>query len=239
MGKENFIIDVKVVTRALLLIVLLLVISHMVLYFLLKYSGGYFVENIYHFFDLGDERNLPTFYSSLLLLFASLLLYIISTYLSRRGYRYSHRWTLLSLIFLFVSADESINIHEKLGAVFKKFVGSSNLPDYLQYGWVLPYLILLLFLGIYFVRFFLEMDRKTLLRFSIAFSVYVTGAAGFEMIESHYHQTYGTYHFMYKLFVTIEETMEMTGTIIFIRALLLYINENLNDFGFRVVKGSE
>jgi hypothetical protein len=146
------------------------------------------------------------------------------------------RWILMSFIFLYLSVDESINLHEKLGAVFKKIVGSGNLPDYFQYGWVLPYLVGLVFLGLYFAGFFFSLDMKTRIRFAVAFLVYVSGAAGMEMIESRYHILYGTYHLMYKIFVTIEETMEMIGSVLFIRALLIYISDNLRDFGIRVVR---
>jgi hypothetical protein len=195
--------------------------------------GGYFIENINHFFDLNDEHNLQTFYSVLLLAFSSLLLYIISN-LYRISGKKKNQWLVLSFIFLFVSADESTGIHEKLGSLFKTLIGSSNLPDYLQYGWVLPYLVILLFLITYFSKFFLGLDRETRIRFVSAFIIFISGAAGFEMIESRYHQMYGTYDITYKVFVTIEETMEMVGTIIFIRALLMHIAENFPDIDFFV-----
>ena len=237
MNSKNISFDIRIsdLVRTLILITIFLIVSYIVLQILDNSIGGYYIENIYPFFDLSDERNLSTFYAVFLLALSSLLLYIISG-LYRKNEQNGKPWLILSVIFLFMAADESIGLHEKIGALFKRLIGSSNLPDYLQYGWVLPYLVLLVVLGIYFARFFLNLDRRTLSRFSVAFIVFVTGAAGFEMIESKFHQMYGTYHLMYKVFVTIEETMEMLGTILFIRALLLHIAENFHEIGF-VLKG--
>ncbi|MBK9389983.1 MAG: hypothetical protein IPN68_07260 [Bacteroidetes bacterium] len=187
-------------------------------------------------FELSGDSNLTSFYSALLLLFISGLLFLITNLIKLNINKYEFRWVLLSVIFLYLSVDESVNIHARLGAVFKKIIGSGNLPDYFQYGWVLPYLIVLVFLSLYFARFFFSFDRKTIVRFAIAFIVYVTGAAGMEMIESKFHVLYGTYHLMYKILVAIEEIMEMTGSILFIRALLIYISENFADSGIKVVR---
>jgi hypothetical protein len=236
MGRDSLTADTSFITRILFIIVAFLLLGHISFHLLDNYFGGYLISNLNPLFDLGDERNLPSYYSALLLFFISGLLFLISLLVRISGGKNELRWVLLSIIFLFLSVDESINLHEKSGAVFKKIVGSSNLPDYFQYGWVLPYLIVLVFLGLYFARFFFILDMKTKVRFAVAFVVYVFGAAGLEMIESKYHIMYGTYHLMYKIFVTIEEIMEMIGSILFIRALLIYISENFADFGIKVVR---
>jgi hypothetical protein len=65
-------------------------------------------------FGLSRERNIPTLFSSVILLGSSMLLGYIA-YLTRlTGGRYSLFWAILSLGFLYLSVDETAYIHETL-----------------------------------------------------------------------------------------------------------------------------
>ena len=52
-----------------------------------------------------------------------------------------------------------------------------------------------------------------------------SGVIGTELVTIYYRENYGTLNFNYTMLVTVEETLEMTGIILFIRALLDTINE--------------
>ena len=65
-------------------------------------------------FDLDREANIPTWYSSSALLVASGLLAIIAKVQASLGAPFVRHWAALSLIFLFMSIDESAAFHDKV-----------------------------------------------------------------------------------------------------------------------------
>ncbi|MGH7926613.1 MAG: hypothetical protein ACREQV_02305, partial [Candidatus Binatia bacterium] len=65
-------------------------------------------------FHIRGENNIPAYFSSLLLAGASLLLWIISRIRQAAGGKYSYHWLILSIVFLFLSLDETASIHERL-----------------------------------------------------------------------------------------------------------------------------
>ena len=169
-------------------------------------------------FGLSRERNIPTLFSSVILLGSSMLLGYIA-YLTRlTGGRYSLFWAILSLGFLYLSVDETAYIHETLS------------ED--RAGWVFvaaPFLILFL---LFYIRFFLHLPRSTKLYFLSAGLLFIGGAFFLEFIgswrksivdENSIAQTY-------LVFTTVEESFEMLGIILFIYALLLYLRDNFPDY---------
>lgn len=169
-------------------------------------------------FGLSRERNIPTLFSSVILLGASMLLGYIA-YLTRlTGGRYSLFWAILSLGFLYLSIDETAYIHE----TFSEEVA----------GWVFvvaPFVILFL---LFYIRFFLHLPRSTKLYFLAAGFLFIGGAFFLEFIgswrksiadENSIAQTY-------LVFTTFEESFEMLGIILFIYALLLYLRDNFPDY---------
>jgi hypothetical protein len=169
-------------------------------------------------FGLSRERNIPTLFSSVILLGSSMLLGYIA-YLTRlTGGRYSLFWAILSLGFLYLSVDETAYIHETLS------------ED--RAGWVFvaaPFVILFF---LFYIRFFLHLPRSTKLYFLSAGLLFIGGAFFLEFIgswrrsivdENSIAQTY-------LVFTTVEESFEMLGIILFIYALLLYLRDNFPDY---------
>ena len=169
-------------------------------------------------FGLSRERNIPTLFSSVILLGSSMLLGYIA-YLTRlTGGRYSLFWAILSLGFLYLSVDETAYIHETLS------------ED--RAGWVFvaaPFVILFF---LFYIRFFLHLPRSTKLYFLFAGLLFIGGAFFLEYIgswrrsivdENSIAQTY-------LVFTTVEESFEMLGIILFIYALLLYLRDNFPDY---------
>src|SRR5262245_53620487 len=63
-------------------------------------------------FSLSYEQNVPTWYSSALLLVCSMLLALCATYARKKGAGYVRHWWLLAIAFLYISVDETVSIHE-------------------------------------------------------------------------------------------------------------------------------
>lgn len=169
-------------------------------------------------FDFNSEKSIPTFYSSFALLLCSLLLLGIGINSKNRGSKYLE-WIGLSFIFVFLSIDEMLAIHELLVDVTKKFVSVSGL---LYYAWVIPYSIGLLVLTMFYYKFLKQLPKKTFYMFFLSGFVFVSGAIGIESIGGLQHQVNGTDNLTYCLLYTLEELLEMVGVVIFIYAILCY-----------------
>jgi len=70
-------------------------------------------------FNIRTEGNIPAYYSSSTILFASFLLGFISLFRKTYGLNYS-LWSILSVIFLYLSLDEAVQLHERVGVLLKK-----------------------------------------------------------------------------------------------------------------------
>ncbi len=76
------------------------------------YNTLYYKKSpLFSLFNFDSEMNIPTFYSSLALLLASMLLVVIVLNHKKQGTPY-FRWLGLAIIFLFLSIDETSCIHE-------------------------------------------------------------------------------------------------------------------------------
>jgi hypothetical protein len=72
------------------------------------------------------------------------------------------------------------------------------------------------------MKFLLHLPAKTRLRFLIAATIYLGGAIGVELFGSQHAELYGYENLTYSMIATLEESLEMTGLIVFIWALMNY-----------------
>jgi hypothetical protein len=193
-------------------------------------TGHTYIFGLVRLFDLDSEQNVPTFFATFLLLFADLLLWIIT--ILKRNQRASHvlQWSLLSGGFFYMAADEASSIHELLNRPMYILLGNRN-PGFLHFPWVVAAIPLVLVLALFFLKFLLRLPSRTRLFFTLAATAYIGGAVGVELIGGRIFDLYGP-HMLYVLASTVEESLEMTGVIIFIWALLDYIVENYPEVRF-------
>ena len=170
-------------------------------------------------FNFNTEMNIPTLYSSVALICASALLFVIGHLHKRISLSYIP-WFGLSFIFLFLSIDETASIHEGLTVPVKETLNTSGL---LFYAWVIPYSIGLMLFLIVYSRFLINLPRQTMILFIVSGSIYVTGAIGFELLGGQQAEQVGPSGLMYSLFYTCEELLEMLGIALFIYTLLTYL----------------
>lgn len=198
-------------------ITLLSFIGKLNLYFLPDYPGRYDIAQI---FDVDSENNIPTMYSSLSLLICSILLAIIAYIKKAVNNPYTRHWITLSGIFLYLSADEIMTLHERL---IKPLRNNFNLGGIFYFAWVIPATILVVIFLLAFSKFILHLPSTIRNLFIIAGSAYVAGALGVEMIGGYYSELSGEEHIVYEIITAIEEGLEMVGVAIFIYALLSYL----------------
>lgn len=210
----------------------LLIFVHIVLQSVRFWSGDHFLMGSLAAFSLGAENNFPTYFSTFALLACSALLAAIAIGEARQGGYRPVYWYALSGIFLFLSMDEMMSIHERLSEPVKAVVGESAV---FHYAWVLPYALLVIIVAIAFSRFLIQLRRRTAILFIVSGALYVTGALGFETLSGYHSSGFGNLNITYVALQTIEEILEISGTILFLYALADYAERRFEKFNFSLV----
>ncbi len=217
------VISYKAVVKWLFGIAILLLLINWLLIFLTKIMGlkGFFINALSYYFDAGQEGNIPTLFSTLILSFAACILLITYRITAKRKKIQRIYWLGLGAIFIFLTIDESTQVHEQ----FNKLQGSvGDRSGYLYYSWILPYAIAAVALGLFFIRFLITLPWRTKKGFVFSGLLYVSAALGFELFEGRVMVVYGADHLYSSLLCSVEEFLEMTGIILFIHTLLVHIS---------------
>ena len=175
-------------------------------------------------FYVDQEGNVPTFFSASLLLFASLLLAVISRLKKQSNDSRWRQWAILAFALLYMAIDEASEIHELLQIPAKWLIGRENAKGILTYAWVLFGITFVLIFALSYLKFFFSLPVQTQRQFFAAAATFLSGGLGMELVESYFIGTYGRETFGQALLVTVEEGLEMAGVIILINALLTYIH---------------
>ena len=165
--------------------------------------------------NMDRELNLPTLFSTLLLIMSAVLLQRLSTIEWNDN---AADWTLLSRIFVFLALDEALQIHEILILPGLRH----QIHPALASTWVIPYGLIALGLLWRFRRFLTALPAKTSARFLRAGSIYLTGAIGMEMVGSFAVRSglIRLHSLWYGAITGIEESLELFGLILFLYALM-------------------
>ncbi len=157
---------------------------------------------IFQLFDLDDENNLPTWFSSFVLLNNSLVMYLFAQMEKDRNKYY---WLLLSVGFLALSIDEVAGLHETINTA-------------IEISWAYPAAVLVLILGLSFIPFLLSLERRLAVLFVISGLIYISGVLGVEVLSEDMDEDSMAYGFA----TAVEESLEMLGA-------LLFLSINLNE----------
>ena len=187
-------------------------------------------------FYVDVEQNIPTYFTVLLLLIAASLLAVIA--MRNWKHRMSHvpEWVVLSLGFLFMALDEAFQFHERLNIPIGTLLGEGDLGVF-YYPWVIPGIALVFVLGLYFLRYLRRLPATFRFRFLMAAILYIGGAIGVELVGSHHAGLHGTENWTYSMIATLEESLEISGLIVFIWALLNYFAAQAPDCGLVSTNG--
>jgi hypothetical protein len=219
-------IDPRIFTTRLLYIAVFLFLLNLLSILLAEvYLQDHFITNtLVYFFDARLEANIPTLFSTLIILLTSGLLYMIYHVVSRQKDQKNKKnyWLVLCMMFIFLGIDEAAVLHENFNKL-RPLIGDNS--GYLYYTWIIPYAFFVLIAGLFFIRFLLGLPEKTRRLSFIAGSVYVFSALGFEVFESRVTTLYGAGHMYDKLLCAVEEFLEMCGIILYIYALLDYLSQ--------------
>jgi hypothetical protein len=191
------------------------------------------IDKLDKLFYVELENNAPSYFSMFNLLLSSMILTFIVVLKKKQGDPYVVQWGVLALGFLYMSFDEISAIHEKLIFPVRGMLGEKHF-GVLYFAWVLPAIILVIFLLLYFLKFLRSLPRRTMFLFLLSGVIFLGGAIGFEMIDGYWTEMQGPGvdgkdNVGYIILSTIEETLEMSGIILFIWSLLSYIAETYKE----------
>ena len=178
--------------------------------------------DLQRFCDMGEEANMPTYVSTFNLLLAGGLLALIAHYESSRQRKPDWHWWGLAIGFVLMSFDEAAMIHEGLvGATLTRYFGHGQ--GIMYYTWYKLYIPIVILIGLLYVPFLLRLPLRYSLRLLLAGVLFLSGAIGFEMLESYLvsHGLRG--RSVSRLF---EETGEMLGVVLAIHVFSLYLADN-------------
>jgi len=220
------------VTQFLLRVVTCLVVisflSQMAAYFLPGVSSENYLVRA---FGVDSERNVPTAYSALALLFCSFLLGTIAYAKNLDSCRYKNHWKILSFIFLYISIDEAGQLHEKLIQPLRTMLNATGI---LYFTWVVPIGILVVIFLLSYTKFLFHLPVPTRKLFVAATVIYIGGALGMELVGAYQASTVGEDNILYQIIVTVEESLEMLGIVVFIHALTSYIKTYLGGASWNI-----
>jgi hypothetical protein len=177
--------------------------------------------------NLDNELNPGTWYSSGLLALCAAVLAVIA--LAKRSSRDRHAlgWAALSLIFLYLSLDETASLHEETYGI------GQDLPGPVYVVALVPAIVVTSLAALAFLRFLAALPAHIRNLFLLAAAMLVGGAVGVEIVDGGIADHFGNGSALYKLVSSSEETMEMAGSITFLYALMLYVAAEFREVTVR------
>ncbi len=176
-------------------------------------------------FNLEDEYNIPSFWSSVQWLIAGTVACGVTLCERGRKTTYWVYWGAIAAMCVLFAVDETVQLHERLGAVLQSFAIAEGVKPagFLFYLWVIPGGIFALAVFALFFRFLLALPRNVAFLLVASGIVYVSGAIVFEMFEGRVDAEGGYMGPLYTALVTFEESLEMFGVCIFVYAMFHYL----------------
>ena len=176
-------------------------------------------------FDLENEWNFPTIFSTLPLFAASAVLAAIAA--ERRSLRDSdfRYWVALAIIFCFFGIDELTSIHNQARTLVPVTVSHFGLDP--RFRWVVAGIVFAFVVGIIFLPFVLRLPHRTRWGMIVSGTIYVAASVGLELVGGEWAERHTKDNWTYCAMVVTEETLEMIGALAFLDVLLTYIEREL------------
>lgn len=183
-------------------------------------SGTWQPESRIWLLDVDVEVSVFTWVSILAFYSVAIVLAYIGLCLDTARARNRAFWIGLSLVFLALSLDEHSGIHEKLSGLIAAYVQGSGL---LHFAWAAPAGILSL-LGLAAVLPLIRaLPARVFAMMLVSALVFLCGAVVLEMIGGAIAEGAGIASRAYRVETNLEEMAELGGLLLFLYALMLFI----------------
>ena len=200
-----------------------LALGHVVSMVLRYRLGKEYAFGLVPWLNLDNEAGIGTWASTSLLLACALVAALAARLAEARWRR---NWWLLAGAFALLSLDEVVGMHEDLILPMRAAFGLSGV---LYYGWVLPLVAAGALFLVAQLRFLVHLGRPTGLLLVVAGVVYVTGAAGLELVESLLAESGSKTGADYAAVAGVQEVLEIAGTMLALWALFDHLTARLRE----------
>ncbi len=217
------------IANGLFLTVIILVILHLT-GMLAHFCFGLSMKNLFiKITNLDREYNLPAFYQFFALLFSSALLGAIAYVKKKKNDLYFINWLVMSIVFMYLASDEIGKIHERFSNPINSVL---HLSDYFSYAWVIAAVPLVLAFLFFNLKLLLSLNPVIRYKLILSGLIFVSGAIGFELLESHLVFIDEEKSSLFFTIVTFEEFFEMFGIVLFIDVLADYFKNETRQQNF-------
>lgn len=169
-------------------------------------------------FDMGKEQNLPTWYSTIQLCVVGAFFFLAAASFRERLAPAAMMLSIMGLLFLVFSMDESVGIHEKLGELTDVFLSGGDRANTVfavtgiwMFVIATPFLLGLLYLVALMSRYI--KDRQFVRLCVIGIIVFLGSAGGLEIVGNFVPKDLLPFQ------VAAEETGEMVGVTLILWAV--------------------
>jgi hypothetical protein len=183
------------------------------------YIYGLHYDDTYGIIGLLDVEAEKSFYTW----FSVCLLFLTGFLASRQadavgsGNPHYWQWVLVSVIFVYMSADEALSAHEKLAKLGSMFIKPEG---FFRYNWVLPAMVIVAVVGVALIGLVRSLPMREQVWTYASGAVFLGGAAGMEMVTGKISDSWGEHTLLYQAFNSVEEGMEVLGVFMFIHVLM-------------------
>lgn len=179
------------------------------------------LNDVVNRFGLDEELSFPTWVNSMLALIAGCFAWVVGKHKVNK--RKKTTWYVVALVGVLISIDEVASFHELLLQALHILAKFGDRQDFLDNAWLilLPLILIGVIYGVYELH--KNLPRHTSKRLVIALFVYLLGALVVEFLSIPFDKSLLVYNLG---MVVLEETLEMIGVWLALRAVLLHINEH-------------
>ncbi len=223
--------NIKIVPKEVLKytfrIVVFFAIMHTIAFFMNAFFPGAIARKMSSAFNLDYEQNLPALFSFLQFWVVAIVLGLIAYWEFRAKSKSFRYWSTLSIIFIYLGIDELLEIHEILVRLMSKY---GHFTGVLHYSWIIPVGILVAIVGLFFLRFVLQLPIRTRNGFILSGLVFVASAIGGDVISGYLWSIYGDFpNILTAIENVMEEGFEMLSIAYFLYSLLNYYHDFINE----------
>lgn len=216
----------KRVVRVMLAIALLLIFLHFVFQYInmnvFYQQNGQFYE-LSNRFDLDDESSVSTWYSQVLLLATGIGALLIAFLTKNKVTK--KLWNTIGAIGILFSLDEIAGLHERFLQSVHVLLFQDNAPTGFANAWLVLLPAILLVAGWLAYHMLRLLPKETTMLFVFGGIIFLLGSVGIDLITP----TIDRETFLQQgVFVGLEETFELIGTIVAFYAVARHLEINHN-----------
>ncbi|HZA78249.1 MAG TPA: hypothetical protein VE623_17860 [Acidimicrobiales bacterium] len=183
-------------------------------------------------FDVNTEATVPTWYSAGLLLAVAAVCVVLAVVARDADGGGARRWVVLGLVFVGMSLDETVALHERLDSGVTDTLDVEG-TGALRHPWVVAGVVLAAGLAVVTARAIVTLPRHRRRWVALGLGIYVGGALGLEAVSGVVLDAAGE-GLAYAAVTWAEEGAEMVGALVTCCALLAALDVRLHDGAIRV-----